>query len=303
MALKSIPYGTRPKILLLGNGINRAFGSDSWGDILGRISCGTYTKKEIELLKGMPYPLQAVVASGACVDKGVELFAEKLCDAKLGEQHRDVLISLINNNFDAILTTNYSYEIEAAIDELFISKYKQRCSYRKSDYKGSTVDSQFGLFHYNNMQIEEDFIPIWHIHGEAARPKSIVLGHYYYGKLLSRLQYYVSNVISRYEGCNRYKKSFAPRSWLDYFLISDVHIVGLGLDTSELDLWWLINCKKIHSDKLGQGSIIWHEPNLDAKNSFSRKTLAETYGVKIDTHIVKANGYKQYYSSCISSLK
>lgn len=303
MGLQSIPYGKHPKILLLGNGINRAYGSNSWDDILGGISCGTYSEKEINMLKKLPYPMQAVVASADCVDKGVEIFAEDLCKNEVNEIQKDILRLLIENRYDTVLTTNYSYEIECALDDNFLCKYKQKSSYRKTSYKGTNVDEQFGLFKYMEVNHNDVMIPIWHIHGEAARPKSIILGHYYYGKLLSRLQCYVSNVISRYEGCNRYKKDFIPQSWLDYFLIGDVDIIGLGLDASEMDLWWLINCKKINSEKLGRCTVNWYEPNLDSDSAFAKKVLAKTYGVNVKTEIVGNGEFEKYYRRLVERYR
>ena len=32
-------------------------------------------------------------------------------------------------------------------------------------------------------------------------------------------------------------------SWLDVFLRDDIHIVGLGLDCTEIDLWWAVTYK------------------------------------------------------------
>lgn len=291
-----------PRVLLIGNGINRAFGNSSWDDIIGKMSCRTYSEKEEKVLKGMPYPLQAVVASVDCVDMGIELFAKELCENKITEQQKVILRKLISNHYDAILTTNYSYEIEYALDEAFSCKYKQKCSHRKTTYTGNTVDEQFGLFKYQEVNLDGRLIPVWHIHGEAARPKSIVLGHYYYGKLLGRLQNYVSNVIRRHEGCCRHEKQFTPISWLDYFLVGDLHIVGLGLDMSEMDLWWLLNCKKINADKLGNGVVTWHEPNLETPQSLPKKLLAETYGMKVDTMSVEDGQYAEYYSKLLKAL-
>ena len=35
--------------------------------------------------------------------------------------------------------------------------------------------------------------------------------------------------------------------WLDSFVLGNVNILGLGMDFSELDLWWLLNRKKRES--------------------------------------------------------
>ena len=32
-----------------------------------------------------------------------------------------------------------------------------------------------------------------------------------------------------------------PISWVDLFLTRNVHILGFGLDFSELDIWWLLD--------------------------------------------------------------
>ena len=39
-------------------------------------------------------------------------------------------------------------------------------------------------------------------------------------------------------------KNFAVKSWIDHFFFSNVHILGLGLDFSEIDLWWILDRRK-----------------------------------------------------------
>lgn len=56
---------------------------------------------------------------------------------------------------------------------------------------------------YNTEQLHtyfqiENAPSVWHIHGEAARHGTMILGHYYYGKLLSKMQQYVSSLIARH---------------------------------------------------------------------------------------------------------
>lgn len=44
-------------------------------------------------------------------------------------------------------------------------------------------------------------------------------------------------------------------SWIDAFFYMNVHIIGLGLDFSEIDLWWLLTrCARL-IQKLGKGKI------------------------------------------------
>ena len=95
---------------------------------------------------------------------------------------------------------------------------------------------------------------------------------------------------------------FTPQSWVDYFMLGNVYIVGLGLDPSEADLWWLINCKKRHKNDLCGGEIHWFEPNLESKNSFAKKALAEAYDIKCHTRAIGKREYKTYYRNLGSEL-
>lgn len=61
---------------------------------------------------------------------------------------------------------------------------------------------------------------------------------------------------------------------MDYLLLCDVYIVGLRMDMSEMDLWWLVNCKKRHfKDK----KTIWFETGITKE----QELLAKTYGVEV----------------------
>ena len=63
---------------------------------------------------------------------------------------------------------------------------------------------------------------IWHIHGEARKPNSIVLGHLYYGNLLTRCSGYLYGDAGCEEG--------EVFSWVDAFMLGDVYTLGFGYD-------------------------------------------------------------------------
>ncbi|MBR1433065.1 AbiH family protein [Ruminococcus sp.] len=79
---------------------------------------------------------------------------------------------------------------------------------------------------------------IWHIHGEARKPDSMILGHYYYGNLTAKIK----NESDRLDDAYR-REGYKCKSWMDLFILGDVYIIGTALDVSEIDLWWLINRK------------------------------------------------------------
>ena len=52
----TISLGRRPKVLLLGNGMNRVYGGASWAGLLEKISRTSFTADQV---KSMPFPMQA----------------------------------------------------------------------------------------------------------------------------------------------------------------------------------------------------------------------------------------------------
>ena len=50
----------RPRVLLLGNGLNRVYGGTSWAGLLEKINRTSFTTEQV---KSMPFPMQAVLLS------------------------------------------------------------------------------------------------------------------------------------------------------------------------------------------------------------------------------------------------
>lgn len=170
----------RPRVLFLGNGLCRAFGGMSWNGLLDELK-----EKEQYPVKAqnylMPMPLKAAMLTNNTlaskmrnVVKPYEKQNPKIdgydwtCFIKVTPEIRDHLVWLIHDNFDYVLTTNYSYEIEAAIlnrknlTEIQISRIMH---FHEVDH----AQTQFLINTFN----EADGIPIWHVHGEARKPDSM----------------------------------------------------------------------------------------------------------------------------------
>ena len=77
--------------------------------------------------------------------------------------------------------------------------------------------------------------------------------------------------------------------------------MGSRLDPSEMDLWWLINCKK-RNFKNG-GNIYLYEPDMEDNKHIALRSLAETFDIKYSKVHIKKGEYKKYYSSVIESIK
>lgn len=296
--LNCISREVRPKVLLIGNGLNRSFSSGSWNDLLGNISTRCYDGYQQEEINNLPFPLQAVVLTEDNVDEGVREISKCLCEDIPSDDYSMLINKLLDNDFDAILTTNYSYDIEKSLDKEFSCKIGRACKYRKCIPVNDKPADRFGLHKFMRVADKD----IWHIHGEAGSPNSMVLGHYYYGKILAQIQEYIPKFMRTYNGCAKHKKEYYPKSWIDYFILGDVYIIGLGLDPSEFDLWWLLNCKKRRSKEINVGKVFWYEPNLNTTRGFAKKILAESNDIEIITKKVGKTQYRKYYEELIESV-
>ena len=97
------------------------------------------------------------------------------------------------------------------------------------------------------------------------------------------------------------------KNWIDAFIMGDVYILGLGLDFSETDLWWLLNRK--FNEKANHGKVYFYEP---AKKSQKEKILLlKVFGVDvIDLGFKTENkdgkeeiDYVDFYKKAISDIK
>ena len=286
--------GAVPRVLLLGNGIHRAFSAGSWNDLLRDIGGSRFSDEEWkELGDTVPYPLLAVIAAGDGIGTAMrEKSGEMTCQSPAPEEA--ALLSVISEKrVDAILTTNYTYEIERSLFPGFSCAPGRRCAFRHYTCGEKPRAETEALYTYMGCG-EGRVPPVWHIHGEAAKPDTMVLGHYWYGKLLSRVQSYVSEAVRGYAVSERNGTPFYPRSWVDYFLFGDVTVIGQGMNFCETDLWWLINCKK----RNGRGSVTYCEANVRR----DKQLLAEACGVKVISEAVDGNGYAAYYRKLINQL-
>ena len=292
--LPLIKYGTTPNVLLLGNGLNLCIEDYgiSWNALLKSISLDEY-KNLINEFKNVPYPLKPVIFTKDHVDKSIDKFAKRLMPKKLCNEHTELIKSFADLPFDAILTTNYSYEIEQSVLPDFYCGYKTSSKYRVTTQKVSGLENKFSIFKYYKLGNTGNIKNVWHIHGEAAHPDGMVLGHYYYGELLSIIQQQINPIIKNYHICQKRKIDYKPQSWIDYFLLGNVYIVGFGMDLSEIDIWWLLNCKSRHFKDCGV--VRYYDPDHDKKSKMANIELAKAYNVQIDDEVRHSSSYKSYY--------
>ena len=298
-ALLSIPPGRRPQVLLLGNGLNRVYGGASWAGLLARINRTEFTPEQV---KGIPLPMQAVLLSDDHVDVSLKDLRRELTRCELHPWLADQLRRLLSLPFDCILTPNFTYELECAADPDFLEIPSRHRRYQRHTPAVEQAERRFMLHTYYELPTPRGCVPLFHVHGEARKPDSVILGHYYYGNLLFRYDDYLTRrAPDRQFPTGRGGRGMPVLSWLDYFILGDVYSLGFGFDTAEMDLWWLLCRKK--RERAAHGELYFLEP--ERQNAETKHALLRAYDarcVSFGMADLDNNGYKLFYERAVEEL-
>lgn len=291
----------RPKVLLLGNGLSY---SDSipWKEFIKRVS-----REDVELSQ---YEKPKKDGSGTefqVPNNVLTLATSKPDDNERHKKYESIIENfsynanekikkLVSLPWDAILTTNYSYEVEFAQKSAYpkLSKStKNNYAYRLSDKE----EGKYLLQTYNC--VSPKAVPVWHIHGEARRPSSIILSHDEYARIIHKIM-----EINKKHGYLYLKNQTEVKfkSWVDYFILGDIFILGLSMDFSEFDLWWLLGRRL--REKTGRGKIIFYEPEKD-ENQYKYHALLDSGIQEIKSFNINAkedNDYSVFYKKAVDDI-
>lgn len=282
-------------VLFLGNGINRAFNGDSWNNLIEKISKEYESSLTADDVEHLPFPMKVVALSGDKVDKAMQFISKDMNFVNSDEQ-TELIKRICGLPIENIITANYTFELEQ-ISGIKPSLYSYR-KIRKHTKGCKGKEDKFGLFRY--YQPDNSNKKIWHIHGDITAPSTVIMGNYYYGKLLSEIQTYTSGFIKRYKTLKKQGLEITEQSWVDSFLTKNVHIIGFGLDTSEIDIWWLICCKKRN---FPDTRIFYYVPK-DEKHPLSKgkEALLKAYDIEIKDDIPFDGEYKHFYNDAIDEI-
>lgn len=278
-----------PKVLLLGNGVLLLNNGMGWTDLLRSLNPEGVENPDVT---GIPYAMQPEAIRGTDVEEVQRLIASNI----RSQNPHEILRQLVFMDFDAIITTNYTYEIEEA---LLDGKWNE--NRRKKSHK-----TLYGSAHvrYNTYKcnLVEDLngrkIPVFHIHGEQARKHSMVLSYYSYADAVYHLIEMNKHRKNEYEEHQLSGDPLICKGWLDYFLLGEVYAIGFGFDLSEFDIWWAIERKsrehaingKLHAYMIGE--------NQDLAKSVMFRTM------DVDERIltVESGQYEKAYWKTVEEL-
>ena len=104
----------RPQVILLGNGLIRSFGSapSSWVELMEKLTVERYRDKIS--ITGLPNALQIILRTDGAVNGILKDHKAELMGEPVSPELAERIKSIYAMKPDHILTTNYSYEIEAA---------------------------------------------------------------------------------------------------------------------------------------------------------------------------------------------
>lgn len=271
------------KTLFIGNGINYLNNNNySWENLLKDLI--QYVGKDTYInINQKPFPLlfEEIVLRGYKFSKITENdildeVIKKMQSFKSNDTHHQI----INSSIDNIITTNYDYNIENAAG--------LKVNYKPITTKGSP-ETIYRLHTYNSIYNKK----IWHIHGEINYKRTIMLGHDRYANSLRKYIEYLEN----YEFIDNNK----ILSWIDLFLVSDIHIIGCSFDFSEIDLWWILNYrarKKQSYDSAIKNRIFFHlkKPENQASDFYKNKKEL------LESHYIEVLEYSKSYSEIYGEI-
>lgn len=304
--------------LFLGNGLNLLNGAKSWDVLLSEIARITNGKG---LIPDVPNTLQyesimletnysthanLMTADGQRIlDANGDYYMVKNNTESLVKQNIGDALSSIDKTelhrqilqlpFDSVITTNYDLAIEKTLEE-------EGFSLQNHNY----TERIYSIRRNQSYQKENRRVNVRHIHGEIMHPISIMLGLDHYCGCIGKIDSYIKG---HYEySKNTILQNLHVRltngiidilSWIDLFFVSNIYIVGFGLDYSETDIWWILNKRKRFIRQY-TGLVNNHITYL-GEISNGKRQLLESLGVEV-IPLSKDNGYDGMYQEAIDVI-
>ncbi|MDF9824917.1 hypothetical protein M2475_001152 [Breznakia sp. PF5-3] len=249
------------KVLFVGNGINRIHSGYSWADLLEELKKDTQTNKEI-MNGNKPFPVlyeeiyfrskRNLQFKEGDLLKAIVKKMKHLLPTVIHKQIMDLSIS-------NIITTNYDYTLENSVQKEFKIQNTIPDMAAEKVYRITTRNC-----------VEDK--SIWHVHGELKYPRSIVLGQNMYAKVVGKMNAYIEQ--------DDFLKAY--HSWIDFMFLKEVHMIGFGLDYSEIDIWAVLNARVRYFHKHeNENTIYFYIYTENPKDISELETILESYHINV----------------------
>ena len=280
------------KVLLLGNGINRLSNEYSWSDLLDELIKATGKSEVITYREEKPFTLlyeEIYLRTLKYLQSKEIRLKGKIANLVLSKFTPNAFhTKFLNLSVEHILTTNYDYNLE-------------KSSYNDCGKAANVLtERKYNLFRRRSVNGRY----IWHLHGEADVPNSITLGHEHYVGYLQKMGNYlkgkitskrkgkdkeirspIQKAIYKREEIRAFDRDNTIYSWVDLFLMNDVYILGLSLDYTEIDLWWLMifkeRLKKESGFLCGRTMYNCFYPHTLDKKEEAKLSILESFGINV----------------------
>lgn len=314
----------KQKVLLIGNGIYRAFHGEeeSWKNVL------RFVKKEFEK-QGMSLNLEPSSKISYSLyfeylysvwkkNKGPQAnestawssFADEVAEMLKGKydspefaEYAPVVNKMIWDHFSVVLTTNIDNRFEmndmksnndADLDDDKDNKWVP-ASNRKWKYSV-----------YRRKESHDGKRKIFYMHGELSKPSSICFGlDHYLGEYMCQYDFLYgikpdeTRVVLKWlNGEESVTDDVCKDSWLYHFFFNDVDIVGQGLDDVEIDIWWAIEKRFQYrlkrKDKFAEeNSVKYFFPSIDVYSNHDKIELLRA--MDVCPIVIPCSSYREFY--------
>lgn len=298
-----VPSDKPSKVLLLGNGIYRAFDdTQTWNNLLQFVAC-ELRKKGVDVKFGPSEKTSYILyfdylytmwKRHRCSDKNETSqwteFSQELQDYfdewfdKQDVDDVERINKMVWSHFNVVLTTNVDNRLENICDKGWTSRSEGKWKY--STYRNKTNDNK----------------SIYYIHGSVSHKDSVCFGlDHYLGESRNLYEYLYGkkheedcSFVEILCGKDQNVKDLQKKSWLYYLFCEDVDIVGQGLDCTEVDLWWALEKRfQYKSQNKICNKVRYFVPCLDWQEILEKIEMLEA--LDVDVIIVHCNEYKEFY--------
>lgn len=284
----------KQRSILVGNGVNLLSDSlASWRHVLEELADSVGQNHIMDLWEHKPFSLlyeEIALRSGFRAKDDEFGLKQRVADSvsklKPNRYHKLILEAAPTH----VVTTNYDYSLELSAGD-------------KGKRANLKRESRYNVFRSRVAGGKR----VWHIHGEVDAPNTITLGHEQYSGQLQQLRNYATSsrkstakTKSPFKVGNlTFERTERVYSWIDVFFRDDIHIIGLSLDYTEIDLWWLLAYKErlrqMSGFQVGKTTFHHLRERPDNERTEAKLGILHSLGVEVETEEIRNGDYEPAY--------